>query len=206
MKQPAALILACVLAALGLSANHSLADGTNSVAKPAQENVKVVEDGPLKKLAIVVLKNGTKKQLDSSLANALGLATNDGPFEIFELDPQLAVQLGLIAKSDIHPGWIFPNWVYVSQHPGNTDIIFKTSERDMGLRYEMIYLTSPNGALIRATTNPCSLVFNKDSRVVASGYESCPLTNEWIQKSFQVQIDYWSQKLKVPVKKSDETK
>jgi hypothetical protein len=176
MKRTAAMISVFAMMIVTLLAVQGFADETNDVPVQNKAKVEAQEDGPLKNLVTVVLTTGSKKQLDTNLALQLGLATtNNKPFDVFELLDEHSTRR-----------------IRVSQQREKTDIIFEYSDNDAGTRYYQRFLTSTQGGLLRATTMDMLCRYHAD-----------PITNEWTKKYFQREVDFWTQKLKVPVKKSD---
>src|ERR1051325_6276162 len=164
MKQLMHILPVCAV----LTALLCFADGTNAV-RQGQSKTMDVEDGPLKELATVVLRNRTNSVLDSAITARLGLSsTNTKTFEVCRIVDVFS------SKS-----------VSVSQRRGRTDIIFGGYYHDIGIRWFSEYLTSTSGVLERTTTRGQPHPPDENNSI----------GNPWVQTEFREQIGFWLNKL-----------
>jgi hypothetical protein len=199
MKRLVITFSTCTLLAAAFFTIHCFADGTNGVAGENQKKKIVPEDGPLKEIATIVLNTGTKMKLDSvespyhtipgKAAMKLGLVSSDNePFMVYGLD-------SLKPYSQEEPSDFV--MIRVSQQRGKADIIFVTVTGIIGNQYLYnLYLTSPSGVLEKALVR-----VNQ-----ASDYSELPIDGKSTQSDFNFYVNFWSEKLGVSSKNSEEPK
>jgi hypothetical protein len=193
---------ACALMAAVCFAINCFADGTNGVSGGNQEKKIVVEDGPLKELATIVLNTGTKMNLDTkgtlrpgnvsytstfpkNAALQFGLvSSNNEPFEVYGLNDLLPDPVYH------HPRTI--TMIRVSQQRGRTDIIFATIGSDIGhITIFDLFLTSPSGEVKEAYQ------YWTDSGVnlIADGNYHNTFNAIGTQETFRNETNFWLEKL-----------